>query len=414
MIMAQTPDPLPASDAPTGPDADWRANTCTGSAAGLRVALYSGNYNSVRDGANKALHRLIGHVLDNGGAARVYSPIDHAVAFPSTGDLVEVPSVPIPGRPEYRVTYGLSKQVRDDIIAFRPNLIHVSVPDFTGWQAQSMAREMGLPIVASLHTRFETYLDYYRMGFLRGFGERYLARFYSRCDLVLAPNEVLAEEVRKGSPGVRTSIWSRGVDATMFTSARRDFAWRAARGYGENDVVVAFFGRLVLEKGTAIFVRIIEELRARGHRVVPLLIGEGPERDKLTEALGEAVFTGHVEGDELGRAVASADIMVNPSVTEAFGNVSLEAMAAGLVVVAADVPVSRAMIEHGRTGLLANSTNATEFADRIERLLLEPAFRAQLRTNALAETARYDWTAILESVVADYQAVVKAGPHNGA
>jgi glycosyltransferase involved in cell wall biosynthesis len=402
--MASPAPPTAASEAPADPG--------KGSAAGLRVALYSGNYNSIRDGANKALNRLVGHLLANGAAVRVYSPVAHATAFEAPGDIVPVPSVPIPTRSEYRISFGLSKAVRRDIAAFEPNLMHVSVPDYTAWQAQSLAREMGIPVVASLHTLFATYLDYYRLGFLKSVGERHLRKFYGRSDLVLTPNAVLGEMVRSTS-GARTSIWSRGVDGDLFNPARGDQAWRQAHGYGENDVAIAFFGRLVLEKGTEIFGRIVEELRRRGHRVVPLVIGDGPERQRMAAALGQAVFTGHVEADELGRAVASADIMVNPSVTEAFGNVNLEALSAGLAVVGTDVPVTRAMIEDGRTGLLADPTSASDFADKIERLLQDRALRVALAANARQVAAGYDWHTILEGVVADYQALVKGQGSDG-
>ncbi|MEO6152360.1 MAG: glycosyltransferase family 1 protein [Croceibacterium sp.] len=393
------------SPTPSAPAAEAPAAGSALSAAGLRVALYSGNYNSVRDGANKALNRLVAHLLARGAAVRVYAPVDPQRSFDAPGDVVGVPSVPIPTRSEYRVTWGLSREVRDDIAAFRPNVMHVSVPDYTARQAQSLARKMGIPVVASLHTLFETYLDYYGFGFARPWGERYLARFYSRCDLVLVPSGVLGEAIERQS-GVPTAIWSRGVDHTFFNPAHRDDAWRQAYGYGPDDVVIAYFGRLVLEKGTQIFAEIIAELRRRGHQVVPLVIGEGPERERLAAALGESVFTGHVELNELSRAVASADVMVNPSVTEAFGNVILEAMAAGLVVVGADVPVFRARIEPGVSGFVADPTSATDFADKIEPLLTDPGLRAKLATNARVAAERYDWPTIMDSVIDAYLALV--------
>jgi glycosyltransferase involved in cell wall biosynthesis len=383
------------------------------SAKGLRVALYSGNYNSVRDGANKALNRLVAHLIERGATVRVYAPQHPQHTFEAPGEIVEVPSVPIPTRSEYRVTYGLTKAVRQDIAAFRPNVIHVSVPDLTAWQLQTFARKLGVPVLGSLHTLFETYLDYYGFGFARPWGERYLARFYGRCDLVLTPSSVLADDVRRSSH-VPTAVWSRGVDREVFNPAHRDEAWRQSHGYRPEDVVVAYFGRLVLEKGTAIFAEIIGELRRRGHAVVPLVVGEGPERERLSEALGRAVFTRHVEGAELSRAVASADVMVNPSVTEAFGNVNLEAMAAGLAVVGADVPVVRTMIEDGVSGLVANPTSATDFADKVERLLLDPALRTRLTAGGRAVADRYDWTAILDSVVRDYLELVNRSAADAA
>lgn len=370
------------------------------------MALYSGNYNSVRDGANKALNRLVGRLLERGAAVRVYSPVAPEPAFEPTGDLVAVPSIPIPTRTEYRISCGLSRPVRADLLAFKPNLLHLSVPDYTAWRAQNLARKLGIPIVASLHTRFETYLDYYGFGFLRPLGERYLEAFYGRCDLVLTPNAALGYNVCKAS-GTRTSMWSRGVDGELFSPANRDLAWRRAKGYADDEVVVAFFGRLVLEKGTAIFGHIIDELRRRGHRVVPLLIGDGPERERMTAALGEAVFTGHVEADELARAIASSDIVINPSVTEAFGNVNLEAMSAGVAVVGSDVPVTRAMIEPGVSGLVADPTSATDFADAVESLIVDPALRARISTAARAAAGLYDWDAILDGVIADLRALVE-------
>ena len=127
----------------------------------------------------------------------------------------------------------------------------------------------------------------------------------------------------------------------------------------------------------------------------------------MAALLSQAVFTGHVEADELARAVASADIMINPSVTEAFGNVNLEAMSAGLAVVGADVPVVRAMIDEGETGLVADPVSASDFGDKVERLLIDAALRRRLAANAREAAGRYDWQAILDGVVAEYLSLVK-------
>ena len=402
-----------ASPAPSAPAADGNAARPAPSAAGLRVALYSGNYNSVRDGANKALNRLVAHLLARGAAVRVYAPRDPHRRFEAPGDIVAVPSKPIPTRPEYRVSFGLGRAVREDIAAFRPNVMHLAVPDVTGWQAQNLARRLGIPIVASLHTLFETYFEYYGFGFLRGLSEKYLAKFYSRCDLVLAPNRAVADDVARSSPGVRAEVWGRGVDQQFFSPAHRDLAWRRAHGYADDAVVIAFFGRVVLEKGTQLFAEVIAELRRRGHHVVPLLIGDGPDRERLAGLLGDAVFAGHLEGHALSRAIASADIVVNPSVTEAFGNVNLEAMASGVAVVAADLPVTRTMIDNGESGLLVDARSVAEYSDAAERLVTDGALRRRLAANARTAAEAYDWSAILDGVIAHYWSLVKPEARDG-
>src|SRR3954470_10032740 len=96
------------------------------SAEGLRVALFSGNYNCVRDGANRALNRLVAHLIARGAAVRVYSPTAPVAAFPPAGDLVSVPSIGIPGRPEYRMALGLPASIRRDIVDFAPTHFHLS------------------------------------------------------------------------------------------------------------------------------------------------------------------------------------------------------------------------------------------------------------------------------------------------
>ena len=124
----------------------------------LRIALFSGNYNYVRDGANQALNRLVEFLLRQGAQVRVYSPTVAKPAFEAVGDLVSVPATAIPGRPEYRLPLSIPLSVRRDMAAFAPNVIHVASPDIVSHRAISCARARGIPVEASVHTRFETYL----------------------------------------------------------------------------------------------------------------------------------------------------------------------------------------------------------------------------------------------------------------
>jgi glycosyltransferase involved in cell wall biosynthesis len=140
--------------------------------------------------------------------------------------------------------------------------------------------------------------------------------------------------------------------------------------------------------------------------VRPLAIGEGPARSEFAERLGDAVFTGHLDGKALGRAVASADILLNPSMTEAFGNVNLEAMAAGLCVVSANAGSAAELIEDGVNGYLC-PPDPESFANVIARLASEPAARLATAANAARSAARYQWPRILDSVVQVYSELVR-------
>ncbi|HVI05421.1 MAG TPA: glycosyltransferase, partial [Sphingomicrobium sp.] len=149
----------------------------------LRVALFSGNYNYVRDGANQALNRLVGYLLRQGVQVRAYSPTVKEPAFPPTGDLVDVPAIPIPGRSEYRLPISLPARVRRDLAEFNPNVVHVSSPDFVGHRAVTWARRHKIAAVASVHTRFDTYLAYYHLQALEPLARDIMRRFYHRCEV---------------------------------------------------------------------------------------------------------------------------------------------------------------------------------------------------------------------------------------
>ena len=372
------------------------------SAEGLRIALFSGNYNYTRDGANKALNRLVGHLLDRGAAVRVYSPTSPRPAFAPTGDLVSVPSLAIPGRAEFRAALGLPRRVANDVRAFAPNLIHVSAPDWLGTGAQQLGRELGIPIVASMHTRFETYFEYYGLRRLRGWAVKRQRDFYCASDRILVPNQPSAGHlVAMGVPYDRLGIWSRGVEHELFNPARRDLGWRQSNGFADDDIVLLFFGRIVREKGTACFAETVDELRRRGVAVRPLIVGDGPARREMEARIGEALFLGHLDGADLGRVVASADILLNPSLTEAFGNVNLEAMSAGLSIVSADVGSAAALITNGANGYLTNPDPGT-FADAIERLVGKPVIRKRLGQQAAKTAGSYRWADVLDDVINSY------------
>lgn len=375
----------------------------------LRVALFSGNYDCVRDGANQALNRLVDHLLSAGAAVRVYSPVAAEPAFHSAGDVVPVRSIAIPGRGEYRVALGLPSKVRADIERFAPNIVHLSAPDWLGWRAQRFAREHGIPVVSSLHTRFESYLDYYGLRRLKKPVERYLDRFYRNCDHVLAPTRPIADALgRKGLNG-RVTIWGRGVDHDQFNPCRRSTVWRGDLGYAHGEVVPLFFGRLVREKGIGLFVEIIRAMRGRGHRLRPVVVGEGPARPWFAKQLPDANFLGHLSGNCLGTAIASADVLVNPSVTEAFGNVNLEAMASGIAIVSARVDSAETLVKHGSSGLLVKADDVEGYADALEQLILSRHTRVALGTAAAQSALSHDWQTQLSTVVSVYRACLGSG-----
>jgi phosphatidylinositol alpha 1,6-mannosyltransferase len=360
----------------------------------LRVALFSGNYNYVRDGANQALNLLVGYLLAQGVKVRVYSPTTETPAFPPTGDLVSVPSWPVPGgRDEYKFAKGI-KAVLPDLEAFAPNVVHISAPEILCHQAVAWAHKNNIASVASVHTRFETYPLLIKL----------LTRLYNRVDTLLMTGRGMEELLRSWGVTKPMRPWSRGVNHDRFNPGRRSLEWRRGLGIQDDEVAVAFLGRLVLEKGLDIFAEVVAELERRGvkHRV--LVIGKGPAQEWFAERVPDAVFAGFQAGDDLGRAVASMDVFFNPSLTESFGNVTLEAMAAGVPVVAANAVGPVGMVEENVSGVLVEPGKGAvgRYADAIQHYCEDHEARKAAGAAGHQLASAYVWDVINQKVIDAY------------
>ncbi|MHA7819113.1 MAG: glycosyltransferase family 4 protein [Erythrobacter sp.] len=376
----------------------------------LRIALFSGNYNYTRDGANQALNRLVGSLLDTGAAVRVYSPKVASPDFAPTGDLVDLPNVrmPVKGRGEYRLPLFLGGAVKRDLEKFRPNIVHLSSPDPAGHAALGWAQDHDIPVLASVHTRFETYPRYYGLAFTEPLVVGILKRFYNRCDALVAPSQSMIDELLAMHMHDDIALWSRGVDRTIFSSEKRDLEWRRSLGLEDDDVAIVFLGRLVMEKGLDVFAETIVQLRKRQvpHKV--LVIGDGPARGWFEDALPGGIFAGFKTGEDLGLALASGDVFFNPSVTETFGNVTLEAMACGLPVVAAGATGASSLVSDAVTGRLVPLTgkkgdkapDSEGLAEAIAPYCTDPALRMAHGRAGEERSLEYSWEAI-NQVVAD-------------
>lgn len=374
----------------------------------LRIAMFSGNYNYVRDGANQALNRLVGYLMRQDVDVRVYSATTDTPAFPPTGDLVSVRSMPLPlGRAEYRMALGVTPATKRDLAAFKPDIVHVAAPDLLGHRAISWARKRGIPVLASMHTRFETYPRYYGLAFMEPIVEALLRRFYRRCDAVVAPSESMAQVMREQRMSYDIGIWARGIDTGIFNPQRRDMGWRRDLGIADDEPVIGFLGRLVMEKGLDVFSDAIDALRAKGVRHKVLVIGEGPARDWFESRLQDAVFVGFRSGADLGQAVASMDMLFNPSVTETFGNVTLETMACAIPVVAARATGSENLVADGVTGRLVTPGSISGFADALATYCTDTETRLRHGAAGAEASSAYDWDKVNNAVLETYQRLVR-------
>lgn len=376
----------------------------------LRVALVTGSYNYIQDGVALTLNRLVGFLESQGVEVLIFAPVGKAPAFRHQGEVVPVFSVAAPGRAEYRIALGLNREPRARLLAFDPDIIHIATPDFLGHAALKLGRDLNKPMVASYHTRFETYLKYYGLTALTPMLQGIARRFYAQCREIYAPSQSMIDVLRAEGVSGDIRLWPRGVDTARFSPGRRSQAWRGERGIGAKDVVVAFVSRLVKEKRVAEVAQVFARLRAAGVPHRALFVGDGPERAFLEREVPSALFEGFQVGDALATTYASADVFFFPSDTETFGNVTLEAMASGLPAVCADATGSRSLVEHGSTGYLAPVGDIDALYDAVLRLIVDASLRRDMGEKGRARSLKFSWEEAMGGLLARYEALAVESP----
>jgi phosphatidylinositol alpha 1,6-mannosyltransferase len=234
-----------------------------------------------------------------------------------------------------------------------------------------------------------------------------MRRLYRRCEAVMVPAESTAAVLRAQRMNREIAIWTRGIDREQFNPGRRDMDMRRSLGVADDELLVGFLGRVVMEKGLDVFAEAIHALSERGIKERVLVIGEGPAQSWFANQLPEAIFMGHLTGEDLARALAGTDVLFNPSITEAFGNVTLEAMACGLPVVAAQATGATNLVRDGETGVLVEAGDIEGFADALEAYARDPALRRRHGEAGLAFAMTMDWDRINSAVIRVYRRAVE-------
>ncbi|MGE3617465.1 MAG: glycosyltransferase, partial [Gemmatimonadales bacterium] len=317
------------------------------------------------------------------------------------------PSRPFVLSPEVQWARPDRRHLVADLDRFRPEVVHLATEWSMGYAGLRAARALGVPIIASAHTDYERYARRYRLAAAVQPGWWYLRWFYSHAHRILVPTARYGEDLARR--GVQhTAVWSRGVDTGAFSPAFRSAAYREALGIGPEEVIVAYVGRIAPEKGIERLLGAWGRLAERFPAAHLVFTGAGLMAAEIDRrALPRVHRTGSLRGARLAEAYASADIFAMPSETETFGNVTLEAMASGLPVVA----VARGgVLDFGiaDTNAVLTEPAPGEFAAGLARLLEEPGTRRRLARGARATAARRDWGPVFRSLEDHYRAAAGA------
>ncbi|MBS0311067.1 MAG: glycosyltransferase family 1 protein [Proteobacteria bacterium] len=278
----------------------------------------------------------------------------------------------------------------------RPDVVQIATEGPLGWSALAAANKLRLPVASDFHTNFHSYSSHYGFGLLRRAIVAYLRKFHNKAAVTLVPTEGIRRELlAHGYDNIE--IIGRGVDTQLFHPGRRDAALRAQWGVGENETAVLYVGRLAAEKNLSLVFSAFDAMHQAHPATRLVLVGDGPERAGWQAKRPDAIFCGTQVGETLAAHYASGDVFLFPSLTETWGNVTIEAMASGLAVVAYDCAAAEEIILHGENGLKVAPEDQAAFIAQAASLAPDVARQRRLGTAAAARAAQLSWDAIIDS-----------------
>ncbi len=370
--------------------------------APLHVAIVTETWPPEINGVAMTLGRMVQGLLARGHRVSLTRPRQHAQDVPSSSPLHSttlVRGLPIPGYAGLRFGLPAPRLFRRQWRADRPDVVQVVTEGPLGASAVAVARELGIPVVSEFHTNFHAYSRHYGLAWLEGLVAAHLRRLHNRCRMTLVPSRELGTQLlRRGYHGIR--VVARGVDTQLFNPARRSAALRAAWKVGTGDLVVAHVGRLAPEKNLPLLLTTFAAIRKYAPGARLLLVGDGPSRKRLEQEHRGHLFAGMRHGEDLAAHYASADLFLLPSLTETYGNVTLEALASGLPVVAYRMAAAAELIRHGDNGMLADSGASDQFVRAALDLVSRPHVRRHAAAAAPQSVAALDWEHIHDRLVA--------------
>jgi len=349
------------------------------------------------NGVARTLGHLVAGLRARGHLVSLVRPRQPGDPAGTPGDpaLALVPGVSLPGYAAVRAGLPAGGVLRARWRRRAPDVIYVATEGPLGWSAVRAARRLGLPVLSGFHTNFHRYARHYHLGWAERIVAAYLRGFHNRTAGTLVATAALGDQLRaRGYENVR--VLGRGVDGRLFNAGRRSASLRRSWGVSDRDLVVLCVGRVAPEKNVRLAIAAYRAMQEHVPSARLVIVGDGPLRHALERRHPDLFFTGMLTGEPLAAHFASADLFLFPSETETFGNVTLEALASGLAVVAYDYAAARAHVEPGRTGLLAPPGDARAFVEAAVALARAPERLSQMRRAVPASVAHLSWDRVVE------------------
>jgi glycosyltransferase involved in cell wall biosynthesis len=375
----------------------------------LRIAMVTETYPPEVNGVARTVGLMAEGLQKRGHSVQLVRPRQNGHDIAARGPRFEEllgRGIPIPRYTQLKMGLPAKGALVQAWSGRRPDIVHVATEGPLGWSALSAARKLGIPVATDFHTNFHAYSRHYGFAWLATPVMAYLRRFHNRAGCTLVPTAELAEEL--GALGYRgLRVVGRGVNPDVFRPERRSRELRAQWGAGDDTPVALCVSRFAPEKNFPLVIQAFEAMRRERPDAKLVLVGDGPLSAELARRNVGYVIAGRLVNGELSAHYASGDIFLFPSTTETFGNVTLEAMASGLAIVAYRYAAARQHLEHGRSALLAPFDDAQAFIAAARRAVGDMALARSLGRAARSAARSLTW----ERIVGDFEQVLADVAH---
>ena len=369
----------------------------------MRIGIVTETYPPEINGVALTVHHLAAGLAARGHSIDLIRPRQPESHADERGiDAFEVPGIGLPRYPGLRLGLPAGRRLRQRWLQQRPDAIYVATEGPLGWSAMRAAGQLGIPLSSGFHTRFDHYAGHYGVRLLTPLVRAYLRRFHRRAMATLVPTSTLAQELH--AMGIANAcLLRRAVDTKLLHPDRRDAALRASWGVDALTPVVLYVGRIAPEKNLELAVQAFRAIQQQAPQARYVWVGEGPARAALQAANPDFIFAGAQRGEALARHYASADLFPFPSLSETFGNVVIEAMAAGLPVVAFAQGAALEHLADGINGYAIEPGDAAAFVQAAATLAGNPALIRHMGRAAHAGVAGLS----PDAVIRDFETLLR-------
>ena len=366
----------------------------------LRIAVVTETWPPEVNGVAMTLAKLVQGLSHRNHDVQLIRPRQTKADSPmSDASLEEVlmRGMPIPRYPELKLGLPSKKTLVKTWTLRRPDVVHIATEGPLGWSALQAAKVLKLPVTSDFRTNFQSYSKHYGVGWLRKPIVAYLRKFHNATACTMVPTRELMRTLSQNG-FANLKVVSRGVDTKLFNIAKRDTGLRSSWGATDDTKVLISVGRMAPEKNLDQVLKTYDALKSTGQAFKLVMVGDGPLKEQFQKRYPEIIFPGMLSQTNLATYYASSDLFIFPSQTETFGNVTLEALASGIPVLAFDCAAARDWVQTGVNGWLIAENNPEGFAAQAVTVFKSKDLLDQITQSTRQQVVHLDWDQIAEQV----------------